>query len=225
MKKFFFIPALVAGSLLATGCVTNGGGGIGSVGQSLLTGQGNSGNAASTGKSDGAALLGSLLGELLGQSATLTEKSLVGTWEYTGSDCVFESESLLAQAGGAVAANRLKGQLNTQLEKIGIRQGTCSFIFRSDNTYEGVIGGHTIQGNYTLDAANKKVKMTYLGGLGSMTPHVSLTGNRLSLLMESDKTLALLKAVAGLGKSSTMTTVSSLMNNYKGMYIGIELKK
>lgn len=222
MKKFFFLPALLAGTLLLASCGTTSGAlaGIGGL-------TGGTGSAANSGSSEttGASFLGNLLGTLLGESTTLSEKKLAGTWNYTGADCAFESENFLAKAGGAVAAQKINSELNTQLAKVGIKQGSCSFTFNEDKTYSATIGGRHISGEYTLDATHKTVKMTYLGGLGSMTPHIALKGGKLSLLLDSDKLLNLVKTISALSNNSSIKTVSTLLGNYDGMYIGIQLQK
>jgi len=170
-------------------------------------------------------VLGSLLSNILGSSTTLSQDALIGTWNYQSPDCVFESENLLMKAGGEVAATKVESQLSSALSKAGIKSGSCSFTFNKDNTYSAVIGGKTISGNYTLDAKNKTIKMTYLAGLGSMTPHVSLSGKTLSLLYESDKLLKLISTASSLTGSSTLKTLSSIAGSYDGMYIGMQLKK
>lgn len=222
MKRFFFLPALLAGALLLSGCGSTAGALAGIGGQT-------SGTVSTTpnteSSNNGSSFLGNLLGTLLGESTTLSEKKLAGTWNYTGADCAFESENLLAKAGGAVAAQKINSELNTQLAKVGIKQGSCSFTFNEDKTYSATIGGRHISGEYTLDATNKTVKMTYLGGLGSMTPHVALKGGKLSLLLDSDKLLNLVKTISALSNNSSIKTVSTLLSNYDGMYIGIQLQK
>ena len=67
--------------------------------------------------------------------------------------------------------------------------------------------------------------MTYLGGLATMTPRVAMTNGKLSLLLESDKLLTLVKGVSALSKSTSASAVSSILSNYKGMYIGMKLSK
>lgn len=169
--------------------------------------------------------IGNLLSTFLGNSSKLSQSDMVGTWNYTGSDCVFESENLLAKAGGAVASSKMESEINNALAKFGIKEGSCSFTFNNDNTYTANIGGYNISGQYTLNAEKKTVKMTYLAGLGSMTPHITKSGRNISLLIPSDKLLSLVKGVSALSKSSTMSTLSSLMSNYNGMYIGMKLSK
>ena len=101
MKKMTFSLALLASMLTFTSCSTSNGSVSQGIGSAILN---NAINNATNNTTTGINALGNILGNILGSSATLSEKSLVGTWKYTGSDCVFESENLLAKAGVAVAA-------------------------------------------------------------------------------------------------------------------------
>ncbi len=232
MKKITLSLALVAGALGLTGCGSSAGSVLGNVGSALLS---NAVSGSTTGTttttttssstSSTTSLLGSLLSGILGSSSSLSQSDILGTWSYTGSDCVFESENFLMKAGGEVAASKIESQMNSSLEKIGIKQGACSFTFNSDNTYTATIGGRTISGSYSLDTANKKITMTYLAGIGKMTPHIAKSGNKLSLLIESDKLLTLAKGASALSNGTAMKTVSSLLSSYDGMLVGLQLKK
>lgn len=247
MKKAFFSLSLLLSGILMTGCSTSGSNILSSVGSSVLSnalsgnGSSSSSSAASTGtsvlgsllsggssstgsSSSSSSVLGNLLSTFLGNKS-ITQSDLVGTWNYTGSDCVFESENLLAKAGGTVAASKIESEINSSLSKFGIKEGSCSFTFKSDNTYTATIGGRTISGNYTLNSSDKTIKMTYLAGLGSMTPHITKSGSKISLLIESSKLLTLVKGVSAVSGSSSLKTISSLLSNYDGLYIGMQLSK
>lgn len=229
MKKLSVSLALLSGVVLLSSCGTTGGSVAQGVGQVLmngaLNGSSSSSSSSSSTSSASTSVLGSLLSGLLSGSSTLSQSDLVGTWSYSGSNCAFESENLLAKAGGAIAANKIESELNTQLAKVGIKQGACSFTFNKDNTYTATIGGRTLQGTYTLDAKNKKIKMTYLAGLASMTPRITKQGNSVNLLIESSKLLTLMKGASVLAKGTSLSGISSILNNYEGMYIGLQLKK
>lgn len=231
MKKLTLSLALLAGAFTFTSCGSGSSSSLlSSVGQGLLSnalgGTTTSSSSSSTSTtSSTTSVISSLLSSLISGSSTISTSDLTGTWNYTGTDCVFESENLLAQAGGAVAATKLESQLNTQLSKVGIKEGSCSFTFNSDNTYTATIGGRTISGNYTLDSSNNKIKLTYLAGLGSTTPRITKSGSKISLLFESDKLLTLLKGASALSNNSTLSTVSSLLGNYDGLYLGLEMSK
>lgn len=225
MKKFTMSLALLSGALLLSSCGTTGGNVAQGIGSVLMNGASGSTNESTSSTSSTTSLLGNLLGGLLSGSTTLSQSDLVGTWNYSGSNCAFESENLLAKAGGAVAANKIESELNTQLAKVGIKQGACSFTFNKDNTYTATIGGHTLQGTYTLDAKNKKIKMTYLAGLASMSPRITKQGSSINLLIESSKLLNLMKGASVLAKGTSLSGISTILNNYEGMYIGLQLKK
>ena len=218
--------AALAATLFLSGC--------GTTATSLLTGGNGTYTTTTTTSQDAnkqdnssalSSLLGNVLGAVLGNSNSLSQKDLIGTWSYQGADCVFESENLLLQAGGEVAATKVETQLNSTLAKIGVATGTCSFTFNSDNTYTATIGGRNITGQYTLDAENKKITMTYLAGVATMTPNIVKNGSKISLLYEADKLLAFAQKLATLSGNSNLQALASLASSYDGMMIGIELQK
>lgn len=209
------ISATLLGALTLTSCGTMGNSLSGTSGTNLTNG----------GTTElGTALLGNVLGSLLGNN-TVTKSDLIGTWKYAKADCVFETENLLMKAGGEVAATRIESQLETQLSKIGIKKGSCTYTFNEDGTYTAVLGGYTLSGNYTFNEKDKTVTLTYLGGLGRITPHVTKTGTGISLLYESDKLLGLVQKVGKLSSNSAISGLSSLLNSYDGLLLGMELQK
>ena len=221
MKKNILSICLLVGTTLLAGC--------GATTQSILgstMGTANTGattNTTNTGSAVGS-MLESFLGAVLGNT-TLKQADILGTWNYTSADCVFETENLLMKAGGEVAASKIEEKINGTLGKFGLSSVKCTFTFNSNNTYSATIGGRTIQGTYVLDTENKKITMTYLNGLGTMTPQIVKSGNKLSLLFNADKLLKLLTTVSALSGNSTMNSLSSLLESYDGLLIGMELQK
>ncbi len=227
MKKVTLSLALLAGSVALTSCGTSSSV-LGTVGSAVLNnalGTDSSSSSSSSTASTAGSLLGNLLSNVLGSSSNISQSDLVGTWNYKGADCVFESENLLAKAGGAVAASKIESQLDTQLSKVGIKEGSCSYTFNKDNTFTATIGGRTLNGTYTLDSSAKTIKMSYLAGLASFNCNVVKSGNTISLLMDSDKMLTLLKGASALTKNTSISTLSSLLSNYSGMKIGMKMSK
>jgi hypothetical protein len=223
MKKFFLSVAVLA-TMMFSSCTqmgTNGTGGsmLGSVLGALTQGQQEQGTTNVNG-----GVLQSLLGTLLNSSTTLKQSDLVGTWYFSGSDCIFESENLLMQAGGELAAGKIEKQLDSYLAKVGIKPGACSYAFSSDGTYTATLGNYQLAGEYTLDAKNKTLTMTYLNGVGSTTVHVVKSGNSVSLLYEADKLLAMMKKVPLLGKSNAVSSLSKLLESYDGLLVGMQLQ-
>ena len=221
MKKNILSICLLASTTLLAGC--------GATAQSILgstMGANNTGTTTTTTDTGSAvgSVLESFLGAVLGNT-TLKQSDILGTWNYTSADCVFETENLLMKAGGEVAAAQIEAKLNETLAKVGIQTGTCNFVFNSDNTYTATISGFPVNGEYLLDAENKKLTMTYLSGLATMTPNVVKNGNTISLLYEADKLLAIAQRMAAMSGNTGLQSLAELAKSYDGLMIGLELKK
>ena len=215
MRKPIIMAALLS-TLLLSSCGTPS---LGTQGTGLLSGA----NAGTTGGA--ASALGSVLTNLLGGSSAVTASDLQGTWTYRKADCVFETQNLLLKAGGEMAAAKIESQLESQLGKVGITPGACSFTFNSDGTYVATIGQYNLTGNYTLNTKSNTLTMTYLAGIGRISPKVVKTGASISLLFEGDKLLSMVQKVGKLTSNSTVNSLSSLINSYDGMLVGMQLSK
>ena len=215
MRKSTIMAALLS-TLLLSSCGTTS---LGTQGTGLLSGA----NAGTTGGAVSA--LGSVLTGLLGGSSAVTASDLQGTWTYRKADCVFETQNLLLKAGGEMAATKIESQLESQLSKVGITPGACSFTFNSDGTYAATIGQYNLTGNYTLNTKSNTLTMTYLAGIGRISPKVVKTGATISLLFEGDKLLSMVQKVGKLTSNSTVNSLSSLINSYDGMLVGMQLSK
>lgn len=225
MKKLFFPVCLAVVSLSMTSCLTSGNGSL----SSLLSSQGGSASTIASSVAGAVANTGTLeniLSSFLGNT-TLNEASLYGTWTYRGVDVAFESDNLLAQAGGAVAAGQLESKLDSQLTKVGLKPGSCTFTFNSDKTFQANIGGKTINGTYVYDASTRKITLTAALGLFNQTATVGTTATGVSLLFEADKLLSLVNAGSSLlgGGNSMLSSLSGLVSNFKGMKVGLGLSK
>lgn len=221
MKKLTILT-IAAATLTLTSCSLSGAG-------SLLSGA--AGTAGNVAKDVASALtngntISNLLSTFLG-GQKLTEESLYGTWTYQGVDVAFESENLLAKAGGAVAAGTAEQKIDEQLQKFGIKPGSVKFTFNKDKTFNAVISGKTINGTYTFDPETSKLNLTAALGLFNQTATVGNTAKGISLLFPADKLLSLAQMAGGLlgQANSTIGTLSSLVKNYKGMQIGLEMSK
>ena len=215
MRKPIIMAALLS-TLLLSSCGTTS---LGTQGTGLLSGA----NAGTTGGA--ASALGSVLTNLLGGSSAVTASDLQGTWTYRKADCVFETQNLLLKAGGEMAAAKIESQLENQLGKVGITPGARSLTYNSDGTYVATIGQYNLTGNYTLNTKSNTLTMTYLAGIGRISPKVVKTGASISLLFEGDKLLSMVQKVGKLTSNSTVNSLSSLINSYDGMLVGMQLSK
>ena len=218
MKKQSIFAAIMAATLSLTGCTTGN-----------IFGTPSATDAVGSVADAGSSILNGLLGSLL--STTLSESSLYGTWTYKAPECRFESESLLAKAGGEVAAAKIEKTLDSYLSKVGIGKGITTYTFNQDKTFAIVTKGKTIStGTWTFDAQSKQLQMKGTLGLLNQTCTVGMDGTNLCLLYEADKLLSVANSVGStLGKlsgNSTLSTVTSLLgSNYKGMKLGFQLSK
>lgn len=185
-------------------------------------------SSSATAAQTGSSLLNSVLGNIIGKVTTFKKANLIGTWTYQGADCKFESESLLAQAGGEVAAATLKTKVNDTFSKIGIKQGSSTFTFNEDGTYVMTVGSRKISGNYTFDESTSKITMTGTFGLTKSEAVIShSTTSNISLLYDADKAMSLVTGLTSkLGAlSSSAGTISTLLGKYDGAKVGFSLSK
>lgn len=160
---------------------------------------------------------------MVGDKAT-TAESIVGTWKFSGPDCRFESENLLAKAGGEAAAVQVEQKLEPVYYKLGMED--CVYYFGSDNTYTQTIKGHTSKGTYVFDEDNKTVTMKTKLGV-SIKAQVMVTGTSMSLLFNADKLLSVLKSLTDMASKvdSDASIIGALSDNYDGLLLGFELSR
>lgn len=151
----------------------------------------NNASKSATAQSTGGNIFDNLLGSLL-NSQPITERELVGRWNYTGVKTVFESPNYLAQAGGAAAAGIIEGKLDENLTRFGLKKGATTFTFKADHTFEANLNGMPLSGTYALDANKKVLHLSFLGGLFKFEPQVARTTSGVSILFDNDKLLSLL---------------------------------
>lgn len=226
MKKILSIAVSAAGLFALSSCGTQGN----ALTESLLSKPSEKNKSVSTPTTvkTGTSILDNLLSSVLSHAA-ISPKELIGTWQYKGVDAVFESESLLAQAGGTVMAAQLENQIDEKIAKFGIKKGITTFTFRNDKTFSATLNGKSFSGTYQLDAANKVLVLSTMGGLFTLRPHVVRTTGGISLLFQADKMLTLLNTTSALigqtGALGSLGNLTSLLNNYNGLRLGLQLKK
>lgn len=175
------------------------------------------------GAQDLKSMLGGVLKNVVGDKTT-TAESIIGTWEYVGPECQFDSDNALAKAGSEVAAQEVEEKMQSVYDKVGMKG--CKYTFNQDGSYSTTIKGKTTKGTYTFDSENKAIIMK--GSLGiKTTAYVSVMGSSMSLVFNADKLMTVLKAVTGAASkvNSTAKAVNGLAKSYDGLRVGFELKK
>lgn len=158
-------------------------------------------------------------GDVVGQKL-----NVVGTWKYSGSAVQFESENMLQKASASAAAALAESKINAQLSKLSFINDQLQFVFNQDNTFILKSSIKDIDGTYTIDPANKKIILSVIGDQ-KFDITASQSSNSLSLLFNGDKLIKLLTLVSDKTANQSLQTVSSLLNSYDGMLIGVKLTK
>ena len=159
-------------------------------------------------------------------SATFSQAYLCAhTWKYSKPGCAFTSENLLAKAGGEIAASKIEEDLSKYYSKFGFSKSNTYFTFKTDGTFAAKIDGKSWNGTYTFDEKTHAIHLK--GLLLSASGFATRTANGISLLFEQKKLLTLVKTLSKLNLtgSTTMSAVSSIVDNYDGVRIGFEMTK
>lgn len=208
----------------STSTTTNSGYSAGSVVAGVLGGL--LGGGTTTGSSStGSSIINGILNNVIG-SATFSQADLCAhTWKYSKPGCAFTSENLLAKAGGEIAASKIEEDLSKYYNKFGFSQSNTYFAFKTDGTFAAKIDGKSWNGTYTFDEKTHAIQLK--GLLLSASGFATRTTNGISLLFEQKKLLTLVKTLSKLNLtgSTTMSAVSSIVDNYDGVRIGFEMTK
>lgn len=179
--------------------------------------------AGNAGAQDLKSVLSGVVKNVVGDKTT-TASSIIGTWTYAGPECQFESDNLLAKAGGEVAAKEVEEKIQKVYEKVGM--DGCQYTFGEDGSYSCTVKGKTSSGTYTFDSDAKTVTMKSKLGIKTVA-YVTVTGDDMSLVFNADKLMSVLKTITSAASSvnSTASTLSSIAGSYDGLRLGFELKK
>lgn len=166
------------------------------------------GVSANAGAQDLKSILSGVAKAVVGNKAT-TASSIIGTWTYSGPECQFESENLLAKAGGEMAAKEVEEKMIAVYNKVGMNN--IRYTFNEDGTYSYQMKKRTVTGSYVFDDAAKTITMT--GKLGLKTvAYVTVTGNDMSMVFKADKLMSILKTITG--AASKVNSTAATINSY-----------
>lgn len=168
-------------------------------------------------------ILSGVISNVVGDKAT-TESSFKGTWKYNAPACEFESDNLLAKAGGTAAAEKIEKRVAPLLKSVGVNG--IVYTFDGKGNYTSKIKKRVTEGTYKFDSKAKTITFTPTIGM-AYTAHVAVQGSTMTLTFEADKLMTTLKTISN-ATSKLITTaalINTLMNSYSGMRVGFELKK
>ena len=203
----------------STSATTNSGYSAGSVVAGVL------GGLLGGGTTTGSSIINGILNKVVG-SAPFSQAGLCAqTGRCSKAGCAFPSENLLAKAGGEIAASKVEEDLSKYYSKFGFSKSNTYFTFKTDGTFAAKIDGKSWNGTYTFDEKTHAIQLK--GLLLSASGFATRTANGISLLFEQKKLLTLIKTLSKLNLtgSTTMSAVSSIVDNYDGVRIGFEMTK
>lgn len=197
-----------------------------STGSSLLGGilsgvLGSSSSSSSSSSSDNGVL--SALTTIFDAAKGASKNQIVGTWTYTEPAVVFKSSNVLKNIGGKVASQTIENQLETQLEKLGIKKGAMTMTFDKDGNFTQTVAGKTVSGTYSVKSGN--VTLKYGGNVQQFVGTTQIDGNDLLIVMDASKLLKFANTIGSLTGNSLLKTAGSLLNSMDGMQVGLKLNK
>ena len=160
-------------------------------------------------------------------TGTTIPVDIKGTWTYSGIAVKLESDDLLKSTAASLASSQIEDKLDQYVAKIGIKAGTFSFTFKEDKTFTATALGKSFNGTYPLSEDYKTISPQFgkTIGMKPFTAAVSATSSQLDLLFQADKLLELIGKLTSSSSNSTLKTIGTLVNQYDGMKLGLELKK
>lgn len=122
-----------------------------------------------------------------------------------------------------MASSTIENQLESQLEKLGVKKGNLKMTFDKDGNFTQTLGGKTLSGTYTV--SGKNVALKYAGSVSQIVGTTQLDGNDLLIVMDATKLLKYAKVLGALTGNSLLSTAGSLFGSMDGMEVGLKLNK
>lgn len=153
----------------------------------------------------------------------LTEKAIVGTWNYAAPGVKMNSSDMLANVGGTVMEGTVSEKLKGIYEKVGIVPGACTITFADGDTFSMPVKGHTVTGTYEFDPSTHAITL-HVGKLKTaVTGYAYVSGGNLQLVFPVDKLVSFVTAVGS--KVSSLSSLATLLKKYDDVNIGFEFAK
>ena len=204
-------------------------GALKNVGSSSSTSTSTSTSSSSQDTSTGLSSLLGTLGQTIQNATASTSFSLddlVGTWNYSSPAVSFASSNALQNIGGAAISTQIENKLATYYKKMYL----TNVVLTVDSSYNftmklkvGTLSG-TVAKN---DDGTLVFNFNAFGAFsyGSINSRATKSGNQLNITFDAEKLMALIQGVAQFTNNSTISTVSSLLSSYDGIYVGFKMKK
>lgn len=174
------------------------------------------------GKGEGSDISNTISGMLqdLTSSKDFKISDIAGTWAYSAPAVSFKGDNALKNIGGSAAATALETKLKPYYDRIGFSNMTITI--NADSTFSMAMKKVSLPGTiskdedgliFTFDRAKKH----------PVRCMATKSGKKLCLTFDASKLISALQTASKYINISTLKTISSLLSNYDGLYIGFEL--
>lgn len=164
-------------------------------------------------------------------SAKVTDKSIEGTWTYKGVACEFNTDDMLLKFASEALSTKIEDTANGYMAKFGINPNVTTVTFNSDGTCVLTILGQEVSANYTLEDGNT-ILFSVLFNQINVRCNVFYEGSTICIMSDADKLLSIVKGLISQNQisldseaMSTLSTMSSLIEGYDGMKLGLKLQR
>lgn len=159
----------------------------------------------------------------------VTVENFQGTWTYENPAVQLKGDNAIKNIAGSVATSTAEKTMKDYCAKVGIVEGIFNYSFGEDSTFTNTLKNKSLKGTYSVNSENGTVTLNYaLGGklkVTTLTAHVVLSGDQMTLLFNADKLLGFLSTISSVSNNSTLKTINKLVSEYDGMMLGFDLKK
>ncbi len=155
----------------------------------------------------------------------LTEKALLGTWNYARPGVKFEGGDIASEVAGAALESGVVKRLESLYGFFGLREGAGSFVFNDDKTFCAKLGKRELSGTYVYDAKTHRITLSFEGKikLGTMQGNVYISGQELLLVFPATKLVDMLSVLGS--RVSALSSFTELLDKYKNIYVGFAFRK
>lgn len=218
MKRTILRAVLVAATLMCSAP------GHAQIGDFLKGLAGSALNSASNSSNGTTSAIAGIVKTLIGKES-VSENSLVGTWVYQQPCVAFESENVLTQLGSSAVSTKIEKKLQEGMDKVGFTQGKVVLTLEEGGTGTVTYGSKSKKINWSVKDTNLTLNFPLLKK--DVQINTKLSAGELQLAMNSTKMLSLLGAITdkAAAVNSSLGTISTLLKNVKGMYLGLTFQK
>ena len=170
--------------------------------------------------------LGSLIGNVVANNKFSID-DLVGTWSYSSPAVSFQSENALMKIGGAGAATAVENQLAPYYQRLGFTN--TSLTVDADHNFSLKMGLLVLKGTVEKDEEDNGLVFNFNAfgkiSLGKVKANATKAGKTLNLTFDATRLIQMLTKISSKLNIKTLSTLSTILNNYDGIYIGYKLKQ